>query len=92
METQQQTVEIKRIMRSYFKSLCSMKFKNLNEMYAFLHRYHLLNLSNEQVNCLSIHRTPKEIQEVIISLLMEKVKGHMILVQISTRLLKNSKY
>ena len=45
--------EIKRIIRSYFKSLYSTKLENLNEMDNFLDRYHLPKLDQDQVNYLN---------------------------------------
>jgi hypothetical protein len=57
--------EIKRIIRSYFKSLYSTKLENLNEMDNFLDRYHLPKLDQDQVNYLNSSITPKEIEAVI---------------------------
>jgi len=42
--------EIQKIIRSYYKSLCSTKLENLQEMDNFLDRYQVLKLNQEQIN------------------------------------------
>jgi hypothetical protein len=57
-----ETEEIKKIIRSYYKSLYSTKLENLNEMDNFLDRYEVLKLNQDQINDLNSPITPKEIE------------------------------
>ncbi|KAL6092097.1 hypothetical protein STEG23_008000 [Scotinomys teguina] len=57
--------EIQRIIRSYFKNLCSTKLENLEEMDKFLDRYHIPKLDQDQIDNLNRPTTPKEIETVI---------------------------
>jgi hypothetical protein len=59
------TEGIQRTIRGFFKNLYSTKFKNLNEIYNFLDRYHLAKLNQYHVNCLSSPIIPKEIGAAI---------------------------
>jgi hypothetical protein len=59
------TEEIKKIIRSYYKSLYSTKLKNLDEMDNFLDRYQVPKLNQDQINDLNSPISPKEIETVI---------------------------
>ena len=59
------TEKIQRIIRSYFKSLNSIKLKTLKEIDNFLDRDHIPKLSQDQRNNLNRPITPKEIEAVI---------------------------
>ena len=71
-ETEPQTEEIQRIIKSYFKSLYSTKPENLNEIDDFLDRYHLPNLKSRSENYLNSPITLKEIEVVMKSLPTKK--------------------
>jgi len=60
--------EIKKITRSYYKSLYSTKFENLEDTDNFLDTYQVPKLNREQMNHLNNPVTPKEIEAVIKSL------------------------
>ena len=47
------TVEIQRIIRSYYESLYATKLENVQEMDWFLDKYHLPKLNQDQVNNLN---------------------------------------
>jgi hypothetical protein len=57
---------LKKIIRSYYKSLYSTKLENLNEMDSFLARCYISKLNQEQVNYLNRPISDKEIEEVIL--------------------------
>jgi hypothetical protein len=63
-----ETEEIKKKIRSYYKSLYSTKLENLDEMDNFLNRYQIAKLNLDQINPLNSPITPKEIEVVIKSL------------------------
>ena len=69
-----ETKEIKKIIRSYYKSLYSTKLENLDEMDNFLDRYQIPKLNRDQINHLNSPITHKEIEAVINSLLVKKKK------------------
>jgi hypothetical protein len=52
-DTTTETEEIKKIIRSYYKSLYSTKLENLEEMDGFLDRYQIPKLNQEQINYLN---------------------------------------
>jgi hypothetical protein len=56
---------LKKIIRTYYKSLYSTKLENLDEMDNFLDIYHVPKLNQDQVNYLNSSITPKEIEVVI---------------------------
>ena len=60
-----ETVEIQKIIRSYYKSLYSTKLENLDEMDNFLDTYQVPKLKQDQINHLNSSITPKEIETVI---------------------------
>ena len=64
--------KLKKIIRSYYKSLYSTKLENLDEMDGFLDRYHIPKLNQEQVNYLNRPISHKEIEEVIKNLPTKK--------------------
>jgi hypothetical protein len=45
--------EIKKVIRSYYKSLSSEKLENLDEIDGFVDRCHIPKLNQEQVNYLN---------------------------------------
>jgi dsDNA-specific endonuclease/ATPase MutS2 len=51
--------EIKSIIRSYYKSLYSIKLQNLDEMDNFLDRYQIPKLNQDQINDLNSPISPK---------------------------------
>jgi hypothetical protein len=63
-----ETMEIQKIIRSYYKSLYSTKLENLDEMDNFLDTYLVPKLKQDQINHLNSFITPKEIEAVINSL------------------------
>jgi len=58
-DTTTETEEIPKVIKPYKKSLYSTKLENVDEMDAFLYRYHGLKLSHNQVNYLYSPITPK---------------------------------
>jgi hypothetical protein len=65
-ETQQQKLrKLKKLIRSYYKSLYSTKLENLDEMGDFLDRYQIPKLNQDHRNDLNSPITPKEIEAVI---------------------------
>jgi hypothetical protein len=58
------TTEIQEIIRDYFESLYSNKFKNLEETDRFLETYDHPKLSQEDINCLNRSVTQKEIKQL----------------------------
>jgi hypothetical protein len=64
--------EIKKLIRSYSKSLYLTKLENLDEMDSFLDRYHKLTLNQRQVNYLNRPISHKELEEVINNLPKKK--------------------
>ena len=68
-------VETQKIIRSYYKSLYSRKFENLDEMDGFLERCHTSELNQEQVNYLNRPISHKEIEEVLKILLTKTNPG-----------------
>jgi hypothetical protein len=73
--------EIKKIIRSYYKSLYSTKLENLDEMDNVLDRYQIPKFNQDQINYLNCPITPKEIEAVI-----KCLKHQMALVQILSNL------
>jgi hypothetical protein len=67
--------EIRKIIRSYYKSLYSTKLENLDEMVGFLDRYDIPKLNQEQINYLNRPTLHKEIEEVIKNLPTKKRPG-----------------
>ena len=67
-----ETMEIQKIIRSYYKSLYSTKLENLDEMDNFLDTYLVPKLKQDQINHLNSFITPKEIEAVINSLPTKK--------------------
>ena len=63
-----ETMEIQKIIRSYYKSSYSTKLENLDEMENFLDTYQVPKLKQDQINHLNSPITPKEIEAVINSL------------------------
>jgi hypothetical protein len=63
-----ETLEIQKIIRSYYKSLYSTKLEYLDEMGHFLDSYQVPKLKQDQINHLNSSITPKEIETVINSL------------------------
>ena len=47
-ERLQDTIEIQRIVRNYYKQLCTKKFENLGAMDKFLEKYHFPKLNEEE--------------------------------------------
>jgi hypothetical protein len=70
-----ETEEIKKIIRSYYKSLYSTKLENLDEMDNFLDRYQIPKLRQDQINNLNSPITPKEIEADIKRLSTKKSPG-----------------
>jgi hypothetical protein len=66
------TMEIQEIIRDYFKSLYSNKFKNLEEMDRFLDTYEHPKLNQGDINHLNRSITQNEIEAAIESLKKEK--------------------
>ena len=64
--------EIQNIIRSYYKSLYSIKLENLDDMDIFLDRYQIQKLNQDQINDLNSPISPKEIEAVINSLSPKK--------------------
>jgi glutamyl-tRNA reductase len=69
------TTEIQEIIRDYFKSLYSNKFKNLEEMDRFLETYNHQKLNQEDIKHLNRSITQKEIEAAIKSLPKKKSPG-----------------
>jgi hypothetical protein len=67
--------EIRNTIRSYYKSLYSTKFKNLDEMDKSLDRYHILILNQDYINDLNSPISTKEIEAVINSLPTKRSPG-----------------
>jgi hypothetical protein len=86
-----ETEEIEKI-RTYYKSLCSTKLDNLNEVDGFLDRYHVPKLNHDQVKHLNSSTPAKEIESVIKNLPTKKERAQvqMVLVQNSSRPSKKS--
>ena len=59
------TKEIKKKIRTYYKSLYSTKLENLDEMDDFLEKYKVPKLNQDKINHLNSLITPKEIDAVI---------------------------
>jgi hypothetical protein len=64
-ETTINTTEIQEIIRDYFESLYSNKFKNLKEMDRFLETYNHPRLNQEDIYHLNSSITQKEIEVAI---------------------------
>jgi hypothetical protein len=60
--------EIRKLMRSYYKSPYSTKLENLDEMDNFINRCQVSKLNKNQINTLNSFISPKEIETVINSL------------------------
>jgi glutamyl-tRNA reductase len=69
------TTEIQEIIRSYFESLYSKKFENLEEIDRFLDTYDHPKLNQEDINHLNRSITQKEIEAPIKSLLKKESPG-----------------
>jgi L-lactate utilization protein LutC len=67
--------EIQEIIRYYFGSLCSNKFKNLEEMDRVLQTYNHPKLNQQDINHLNKSTTQKEVEVAIKSLLKNKSPG-----------------
>ena len=67
-----ETVEIQKIIRSYHKSLYSIKLENLDEMDNLLDTYQVPKLKQDRINHLNSPITPEEIEAVINSLPTKK--------------------
>ena len=68
------TEDIKtKIIRSYYKSLYSIKLENLDEIDNFLGRCQVPKLNQDQINGLNNLITPKEIETIINSLIMVRI-------------------
>ena len=63
------TIEIKRIMRDYYRKLYANKMDNLKEMDKFLERFNLPKLNQEEVENMNRQFTSTEIETVIKTLL-----------------------
>ena len=61
----QQTSEIQRIIRDYYKQLYVNKMDNLEEMDKFLERYNLTRLNQEEIENMNRPVTSTEIEPVI---------------------------
>jgi hypothetical protein len=70
-----ETEEIRKIIKFHYKSLCSIKLENLDEMDNFLDRYQVPKLNQAQINHLNSSITLKEIETVINSLPTKKKQG-----------------
>jgi hypothetical protein len=68
-----ETMEIQKIIRSYYKSLYSKKLENLDKMDNFLDKYQVPKLNQDQKNDQNSHIPPKEI-ETVINILSTKKK------------------
>jgi hypothetical protein len=60
-------MEIQKIIRDYFKNLCSNKFENLEEMDIFLDTYDHTKLNQEDINHLNGSMTQNKIEAAIVS-------------------------
>ena len=69
------TTEIQRIVRNYYKVLCSKKFENLGEIDKFLEKYNLPKLNQEEAESLNRPITADEIETVIKKLPTHKSPG-----------------
>jgi glutamyl-tRNA reductase len=69
------TMEIQKIIRDYFKSLCSNKFENLEEIDRFLEISNHPKLNQEDINHLNRSITQKQIEAAIKSLPKKKSPG-----------------
>ena len=67
-----ETEEIKKIIRSYYKSLNSTQLENLEEIDSFLDCYQTPELNQDQIDHLNSPITPKEIEGVVESLPTKK--------------------
>jgi hypothetical protein len=67
-----ETVEISKMIRSYYKSLYSTKLENLDEMDNFLDTCQVPRLKQDLINHLNSPITPKEIEAVTNSLPTKK--------------------
>jgi hypothetical protein len=70
-----ETVEIQKIIRSYYKSLHSTKLENLDEMDNFTDTYEMPKLKQDQINHLYSLITPKEIEAGIKSFPTKRSPG-----------------
>ena len=59
------TTEIQRVVRNYYEELYAKKFENLGEMDAFLEKYNLPKLNEEEAENLNRPITADEIEAVI---------------------------
>ena len=66
------TVEIQRIIRSYYESLYATKLENVQEMDWFLDKYRLPKLNQDQVNNLNRPVSREELEAVIKNLPTKK--------------------
>ena len=57
--------EIRKVIRSYYKSLYSTQLENLDEMDNFLDRYQISKLNHDQVHHVNSPITPKVMKAVI---------------------------
>jgi hypothetical protein len=70
-----ETVNIQKIIKSFYKTLYSTKLENLDEIKDYFDRYHVPKLKPEQINHLIIPINLKEIEAVINSLPTKKSPG-----------------
>jgi plasmid rolling circle replication initiator protein Rep len=87
-EIKTNTMEIQEIIRDYFESLYSNKFKNIEEMGRFLETYNHPKLNQEDINHQNRSITQKEIEAAIESQ-KRKVQDLMDSLLNSIRPLKN---
>ena len=57
MKREKKTEEIKKIIRSYYKSLYSTQLENVDEMDNFLDRYQIPKLKNSDKPCKQPHKS-----------------------------------
>jgi hypothetical protein len=69
-----ETMEIQKIIISYYKSLYSTKLENPGGMGNFLDTYQVIKLKQDQINHLNSPISPKEMEAVINSLPTKRKK------------------
>ena len=70
-----ETVEIQKIIRSYYKSLYSTKFENLDEMDSFQDTYQVSMSKQDQINHINSPISPEKIEAVMNSFPSKKGPG-----------------